>query len=176
MARPTKLTPETQETIVQGVRVGLTYEHACLRAGVSYETFHRWMTWGDPGVRGRAAFRVFRQAIERAKGDALVKWAGLIDKAAADGDWRAAAWKMERRFPESYGRTRVEHTGADGAPMRLHTSVTTGADLANLTDAELEQLEALLAKAAPIAARAAPARALAPMPALGPMDDDDDEG
>ena len=32
--------------------------------------------------------------------------------------WQAAAWKLERRDPERWGRRRVELTGADGAPLQ----------------------------------------------------------
>jgi hypothetical protein len=35
----------------------------------------------------------------------------LIDKAAGEGTWQAAAWKLERRYPESYGRTVVTNQG-----------------------------------------------------------------
>ncbi len=38
----------------------------------------------------------------------------IIDKAAADGKWQAAAWKLERRYPSQYGRQEkrlLEHSG-----------------------------------------------------------------
>ena len=37
-----------------------------------------------------------------------------IDKAAADGKWQAAAWKLERRYPAQYGKQEkrlLEHSG-----------------------------------------------------------------
>jgi hypothetical protein len=37
-----------------------------------------------------------------------------IEKAASDNNWAAAAWKLERRYPDVYGRTVQEHTGKDG--------------------------------------------------------------
>lgn len=35
-------------------------------------------------------------------------------------DWRAAAWRLERRFPDRYGeRSAVEITGAEGGPVEV---------------------------------------------------------
>jgi hypothetical protein len=39
---------------------------------------------------------------------------------AADEHWQAAAWRLERRFPERYARNRrVELTGKDGGPVEI---------------------------------------------------------
>ena len=35
----------------------------------------------------------------------------------ASGDWRAAAWILERRHPDDYGK-RTELTGKDGGPVK----------------------------------------------------------
>ena len=41
--RPTKLTPDVQELIVDGINAGLTYWMTCARAGVTYATFYNWL-------------------------------------------------------------------------------------------------------------------------------------
>ena len=33
--------------------------------------------------------------------------------------WQAAAWRLERRYPDRWGRTRHEVTGADGGPVAV---------------------------------------------------------
>jgi hypothetical protein len=46
--------------------------------------------------------------------DVLKRNLEIIDKAAADGKWQAAAWKLERRYPTQYGRQEkrlLEHSG-----------------------------------------------------------------
>ncbi|HXF72327.1 MAG TPA: hypothetical protein VNO79_06935 [Actinomycetota bacterium] len=77
-----------------------------------------------------AAFLEFRDAVERALVEAEVADVALIERAAQEGHWQAAAWRLERMFPDRWGRRRIEHTGEDGGPIRLA--------LQGLTDEELD--------------------------------------
>lgn len=36
--------------------------------------------------------------------------------------WQASAWMLERKFPERYGRQRLEITGADGGAVKLDST------------------------------------------------------
>ncbi|NBW77331.1 MAG: hypothetical protein EBR34_16285, partial [Sphingomonadaceae bacterium] len=76
------------------IELGATYRHACNYAGISYQTFLGWM-------RTNATFH---DAIKEAEGKATVGWLARIEKAASEGNWTAAAWKLERRYPNDYGR------------------------------------------------------------------------
>jgi len=111
MARPTKLTPESQERILQAIRVGATYTDAADYAGVVYDTFNNWMKRGAEAKSG-IYFEFFNE-VKKAQGSAKVGWLAKIEKAANEGSWQAAAWKLERRDPENYGRTvtTTEHKG-----------------------------------------------------------------
>jgi hypothetical protein len=40
-----------------------------------------------------------------------------IETASESGDWRASAWLLEHTQAEHFARSRVEVTGADGAPL-----------------------------------------------------------
>lgn len=117
MARPTKLSPEIEERIVSAVRAGTSIAGAAAYAGIDPSTFHRWMERGDPKRTGRAdgRYREFRARVEQASGEAEVRDVTVIAK-AAPSDWRAAAWRLERRRPERYGRAAVEETLPD-API-----------------------------------------------------------
>jgi hypothetical protein len=46
----------------------------------------------------------FSNAVTRAEAEAEVACTGTIKKAAQDGDWHAAAWWLERRRAEDWGR------------------------------------------------------------------------
>lgn len=122
MARKSKFTPDTQARIVQAIELGATYELAASYGGIHYDTFRTWMNEKP----------AFSEAVKAAEGKAVVKWLAKIEQAASDGNWQAAAWKLERRYPGDYGRTRTEHTGKDGGPIRV--------DVSKLSDDELLQL------------------------------------
>lgn len=129
MARPTKLTPDVQEKITQALRMGATYDLACKYAGISYQTFRNWITRAEnelQRVSDNARASVTKaehpyvelfDAVQKAEGDAAIGWLAKIEKAANDGNWQAAAWKLERRYSKDYNRNHTEHTGADGGAI-----------------------------------------------------------
>jgi len=120
MARPTKLTPELQTQIVAYITAGAYIETAAAAAGVVKNTLYDWL---KRGKTGEEPFAAFSDAVERAMGQADMRDLAVIDKAAQANQWQAAAWKLERKHPDKWGRTRVEVTGADGKPIE-HTNVT----------------------------------------------------
>ncbi len=111
MARPTKYTSEIVARIVQAIEIGSTYELAAAYGGISYDTFNEWN-------KNKIAFS---EAVKAAEGRAAVKWLAKIEQAASDGSWQAAAWKLERRYPQSYGRTvqDVNHGGQPDNPVPI---------------------------------------------------------
>ena len=115
MARPTKLTAETQKKIIEALRVGATYELASGYGGIAYNTFNEWMKKGEAANTG--AFREFYDAVKKAEGLAAVGWLAKIETAANDGAWQAAAWKLERRYPSEYGRNMVQVEGNKEKPV-----------------------------------------------------------
>ena len=139
--RPTKCTPELTERICIKIRAGNHVEAAVKAEGLSVSAFYRWQATGKAAKRGK--FREFVEALEKAKATGEVRNVALIQKAAADGYWQAAAWLLERMYRERWGRrVAVEHSGTvTAAPERP--------DLSALTDDELETYERLTAKATP---------------------------
>jgi len=106
---PTKRTPEARAKILEAIRLGSTYELAANYAGMSYQTFNEW-------VKDDLEFS---DAVKEAEGEAALKWLKKIESAANQGNWFAAAWKLERRYPNQYGKTvsQTELTGKDGGPI-----------------------------------------------------------
>ena len=111
MPRPTKYTPECVNKIVEAVKMGATYELAAGYAGVSEAQFYEW----------KKRKPEFLEAIKKAEGVAALVWLAKIEQAATAGEWQAAAWKLERRYPHAYGRnvTQMEVTGKDGGPVEI---------------------------------------------------------
>jgi transposase len=103
MARPTKYTPEVVGKVTQAIKLGATYELAAAYAGIAESTFYDW----------QARKPEFSEAVKSAEGTAAVGWLARIEQAASAGNWTAAAWKLERRYPEMYGRTVQDHRVKD---------------------------------------------------------------
>ena len=112
MARKSKYTPETVAKIIEAIKMGATYELAAGYAGIHYDTFNEWM-------KHKAEFS---EQIKSAEGVGAMIWLAKIERAASDGNWQAAAWKLERRYPHAYGRnvTQMEVTGKDGGPIEVN--------------------------------------------------------
>jgi len=108
MARPGKYDPAVVARIVQAVEMGATYELACGYAGISESTFYAWKKKPE-----------FLESLKAAEGRAAVKWLAQIEQASREGTWQAAAWKLERRHPQDYGRTITEHQGSDDQPIAV---------------------------------------------------------
>ena len=112
--RPSKLTDALQTQIVADVKAGNYAEIAAKRAGIGEKTFYRWMAWGE---QSRPRYAEFRQAIRDAEGHAEARAVTVIAAEMAK-DWKAAAWYLERKFHDRWGRRdRQEVTGKDGAPV-----------------------------------------------------------
>lgn len=161
MGRPSKLTAERQERIVQALRAGAPIGVAASRGGIHPSTYHEW------DARGRAAleradhdpdrldtvdrpYAEFSETVTRARHEwelgrlAEIQYAGtgrpyevtvtkeVIHKdtgevvtltevrRGVEVDWRAAAWLLERRNPQVYGKVyRAEVTGPEGAAIEV---------------------------------------------------------
>ena len=115
--RPEKLTELCQKRIVQAIQIGAPFYQAARYGGVSYRAFQAWMARGENESRGK--YRTFYLAVKAAEANAVVGWLVKIEAAANAGNWTAAAWKLERKYPELFGKRQVEITGAGGAPLAI---------------------------------------------------------
>lgn len=117
MARPRKLNPERQQKLVDAIRAGNYQETAAIYAGIGVSTFYRWMQEAaEPGASTELV--EFREAVERAKAESEIRAVTLINTAAQQ-TWQAAAWYLERSYPQRWGRfQRTEISGPDGGPIQ----------------------------------------------------------
>ena len=99
MPRP-KLDEEISQRIVDLVRAGNYLDTAAHAVGISKSTLHRWLRLGRESNRG--LYRRFLNGVERAQAESESRDVALIARAASD-DWRAAAWRLERKAPRRYG-------------------------------------------------------------------------
>ena len=134
MGRPTKLTKEIQQKIISALTAGNYQDTASAYAGISTSCFYNWLERGkkerDRLIAGEKAkkaeeiFVEFVDAIESARAQAEVRSVALIQKAANDGTWQAAAWYLERSHPQRWGRiNRTEISGPDGGPIETKIDI-----------------------------------------------------
>ncbi len=96
---PTKLTPALADDVVLLLAAGASSARAARAVGVSERSVTRWLRNGL-AVRveqARAAGPVSSEALTEAR---LV----VLLARAAQFDWKAAAWWLERRWPERWAR------------------------------------------------------------------------
>lgn len=130
--RPSKDTPENREKVVQAITIGCTHKLACQMVGISESSLSRWRRDDEDfdnavlaaeGQCERSLVAVIQRAAQgtpaRAAVPARAGQPGSAAVAAVLGDWKAAAFILERKWPGSWGRKfNLEHTGKGGAPIQ----------------------------------------------------------
>lgn len=104
MGRKTILTNEVADAIVTSLRIGAFKKHAANAAGVSEATLRIWL---ERGAAGEEPYATFADNCEQAIAQDALRNQAAISRAAtgkAEGDWKAAAWNLEKKFPKLYGR------------------------------------------------------------------------
>lgn len=141
-----KLDNKMQKKIEVYLQRGNYIETICDAVGITDRTFHYWMEWGrkiseeieDIEERAeifgidysvleeykrelkRNKYFLFFQAVKKAQGEGEIL---LVEKVrdAADDQWQAAAWMLERKFPDKYGRnSTVKLRGDKENPLQIN--------------------------------------------------------
>lgn len=113
-------------------------ETAAEYAGVNTRTVLRWMEFGDPDRTEYAndpdyeIFRHFRRELARARAESQTHDIAYITAAIRNGDWQAAAWRLERTDPAHYGRR-------ERLVLQQETTVAIALDVIELLKQALER-------------------------------------
>ncbi len=84
--------------LIEALKLGATNVLACQYAGIAETTFYDWL----------AENAEFSASIEKARSYAAIDALRTIQKARREGQWQSAAWLLERRYPQEYGRRTVQ--------------------------------------------------------------------
>lgn len=98
---------EIESKVLAAIRVGLTFDKACLACGAPESTVRTWRD--DPE---------FSRRVKAAIAEREMLW--LNEVRHQDKGWQRIAWLLERTCPQDYGRrdsVRAEVTGAGGGPI-----------------------------------------------------------
>jgi hypothetical protein len=132
MAPQSKCTPQRRRTIYRALSTGHSQKMACALAGITPRHYRKWIRKGEQGVN--TTYAQFAHRIARIKAQVESTYISIINTAASGGEkiketkikigesgmeitkatktkgssWQAAAWRLERMDPDSYGRQTIE--------------------------------------------------------------------
>lgn len=119
-----EIDPMILQRIVDIVSVGASKQDACNVVGISFVTLRKWELMGEDGKEPFAQFALDMKAAKARKKTYLIE---LLHKAAED-DWKAGGWLLERQYPAEYSK-RVE--------VAAEVTEKKGPDLTRLTTKQL---------------------------------------
>ena len=116
IGRPPKINREIIDRIATSVRAGNYLEVAAAYAGINKGTLSEWLRKGarDREEKRRTLHGELSDAVSKALAEAEVRDVTVIAKAAKEGDWRAAAWRLERKNHRRWGKK--DETTVKGDP------------------------------------------------------------
>jgi transposase len=132
MGRREKLTPEVEEKFLQAIRLGCPIKDAAGCAGIGEATYHHWRMMAETGINPttkkrvnkatRERYSAFLKRVKEVEGEATRAWLAVIEKAAKEGKWTAAAWKLERRRAMFIPRSEQRVEGVINADVKVEVS------------------------------------------------------
>lgn len=96
---------------------------ACAHAGIPLSRHSHWMKVGRASFENDedSIFSRYVREVDKAMASAEDSLLSYL-QAAQEDDWKAAAWQLERRFPDRWGRkdkSQLQITGADEGPIQI---------------------------------------------------------
>jgi hypothetical protein len=115
--RPLLCNQETIDRLTYSLRLGSPLKYALKYARIAPETYNLYMTLGRAGEE---PYLSFLNAVESCEGEFVQKNLDVVNKAASEKQWSAAAWLLERRIPSNFSKnqTRInieQKKGGDAA-------------------------------------------------------------
>lgn len=98
------------QAMLSAIRSGSDLETACHYAEISVIEVYKWLERGKnseivkPKHKTEQFYIAIWRELAKARADAIVRNVAHIQKAAQDGDWKAAAWWLEKTMPETYAK------------------------------------------------------------------------
>lgn len=134
--RRSLLTVKTHTTVLNHIRNGLTHTDAARLTGIGHRTFYDWRTRGEQALdaiyqtvdsAAEATWDTIephipeterpyaRFAVELATAETEGKQTAIEAlRAGMADDWRAAAWYLERKYPDEYSRQATTNVNVTG--------------------------------------------------------------
>lgn len=118
---PVKYDDRVHASVVAAIRAGASIGRAAAIAGVSRAAVFNWLASPAPELQAFAA------DVAKARAEYAEVLRAKVET-AGDDDWKAAAWLLERQFPDEFGKV-DRHEVAAAEPMRPEVRVATREDV-----------------------------------------------
>lgn len=102
MGRTRKLDDDLELKLLKHLRHGVSRRDSCAACSLGYSTFERWLKEGAD-LEADHQLRGFRGRVQRAEAMAKIQLISAVRRASAT-EWKPAAWLLERKWPEEFGR------------------------------------------------------------------------
>lgn len=116
----TKLTPHLKARVCRLIAMGVPVDVSVAACGISKSVYYKWMALGNSNRAG--IYHEFVEDIHRSTAISHSRMSLFIGQAASKGDWRAAAFHLERRHSKHWNRrdTIPIDDGEPGALVAAH--------------------------------------------------------
>lgn len=129
------------ETIVESIRKGNSKANSFRLAGISVEAGTEWLQYGRERPEEYPYYAKLYEDVEQALAEYEASRVSLVTTAADTGTWQAAAWWLERRNPDEWGRhDRVKHEVNNRPTVQLNQVILQDASARELSRNLLRQL------------------------------------
>lgn len=102
VGRPRAITDTERAEIIAQLLKGFGFQESCALSGVSYQTFLK------ERERCPKFYRKAKQAAKLGKVLRAQKARSVVHGAIDEGDWKAAAWWLERQCPDEFAKSRQQ--------------------------------------------------------------------
>lgn len=97
----TKLTEEKIQLASKLIGAGNTIQTIYGALGISKQTWYNWLNKGEKAKSG--IYRELWEEVQKAESRAETRYVTIIAQAAEE-NWQAAAWMLERKYPERWSK------------------------------------------------------------------------
>lgn len=131
--RKPKLTKELIAEAEKWIKAGNYTTTVCQYLGIHQSTWYKWMQQGEKAKSGLK--REFFDRIKKAESHSEMRNVQLIQQAGNE-TWQAAAWYLERKFPDKWGKKDKVDANLNHSGEVTNKNV----DLSDLTTEELRDI------------------------------------
>ena len=122
MSRPSLFDEQKMDLICKAVEVGATRKIAAEAAGISVATLYAWLAKGRNTNDPNDVFFKFLERIKKANSICALRDLSIITR-ASETDWRAAAWRLERRHGYIVGQPTKEEESIDAVELDVNSLI-----------------------------------------------------